>query len=171
MAKYIADSGSGKLIEVQPITTSAGAGDANKIVQTDSSGKFDISLLPAGIGAEVSIVPSFENLTAGNFINLFSNAGTVNSRKADATTNAKNAHGFTLATVTSPASSTIYGISTKNTALAALIPGADYWLATTAGGVTTTAPQASGNYVQELGTTESTTAMVFSNVKFGWTKV
>jgi hypothetical protein len=170
MAKYMADS-AGKLVEIQPITTSAGAGDASKLVQTDSNGRWDISLMPAGIGAEVSIVPSFENLTAGNFINLFNNGGTVNSRKADATTNAKNAHGFTLATVTAPASSTIYGISTKNTALSALTVGADYWLATTAGGITTTAPSATGNYVQELGTTESATAMVFSNVKFGWTKV
>jgi hypothetical protein len=170
MAKYMADS-AGKLVEIQPITTSAGAGDSSKLVQTDSNGRWDISLMPAGIGAEVSIVPSFENLTAGNFINLFNNGGAVNSRKADATTNTKNAHGFTLATVTAPASSTIYGISTKNTALSALTIGADYWLATTPGGVTTTAPSATGNYVQELGTTESATAMVFSNVKFGWTKV
>lgn len=170
MSKYIADV-SGKLTEIQPVTTSAGAGDASKIAQLDSAGRFDISLMPVGIGAEVSIVPSFENLTAGNFINLFNNGGTVNSRKADATTNTKNAHGFTLATVTAPASSTIYGISTKNTALTGLTLGVDYWLATTAGGVTTTAPSAAGNYVQELGTSESATAMVFSNVKFGWTKV
>jgi hypothetical protein len=170
MAKYMADL-LGKLTEVQPITTSAGVGDADKIAQLDSSGRWDVSLMPVGIGAEVTIVPSFENLTAGNFVNLFNNAGTVNSRKADATTNAKNAHGFTLATVTAPASSTIYGISTKNTALTGLTVGTDYWLATTAGGVTTTAPSSSGNYVQELGTSESTTAMVFSNVKFGWTKV
>ena len=171
MAKYMADSGSGKLIEVQPITVSTGASDATKIVQTDSNGRFDVSLLPVGVGAEVSIVPSFENLTAGNFVNLFNNAGAVNSRKADATTNSKNAHGFTLAGVVAPASSTIYGISTKNIALSGLTLGADYWLATIAGGVTTTAPQATGNYVQELGTSESATAMVLSNVKFGWTKI
>lgn len=169
MSKYIQDT-AGKLVEVQPITTSAGAGDASKIAQTDSTGRFDVSLMPVGIGAEVSVVPSFENLTAGNFVNLFNNAGAVNSRKADATTNAKNAHGFTLAGVTSPASSTIYGISTKNTALTGLTLGADYWLATTAGTIVTTAPSATGNYVQEVGTSESATALVFSNVKFGWTK-
>jgi hypothetical protein len=169
MAKYMADV-LGKLTEVQPIIVSSGASDAAKIVQTDSSGKIDISLLPAGVGAEVSVLPSFENLTAGNFVNLFNNAGYVNARKADATTNTKNAHGFTLATVTAPANGTIYGISTKNTALSGLTLGADYWLSTTAGGITTTAPSATGNYVQELGTSESTTAMVFSNVKFGWTK-
>lgn len=170
MAKYMADS-LGKLVEIQPITASAGAGDANKIVQTDTTGRFDVSLMPTGIGAEVSIVPSFENLTAGNFINLFNNAGVVSSRKSDATTNAKPAHGFTLSTVASPASSTIYGISTKNTALSGLTLGADYWLATTPGAVSTVAPSATGNFVQEVGTSESLTAMVFSNVKFGWTKV
>lgn len=170
MAKYFADS-SGKMVEIQPITTSAGAGDGTKLAQLDSTGRFDISLMPVGVGAEVTIVPAFENLTSGQFINLFNNAGAVNSRKADATTNAKPAHGFTLANVTAPASSTIYGISTKNNVLTGLTLGGDYWLATTAGGVTNTAPSGSGNLVQELGTAESATAMVFSNVKFSWTKV
>ena len=170
MAKYFADA-SGKMTEVQPITTSAGAGDASKIIQTDSSGRLDVSLMPAGIGAEVSVVTASEILTAGNFINIYNNAGTANARKADATTNAKPAQGFVLSGAASAASATVYGISTKNTALTALTPGSDYWLATTPGGVTLTAPQATGNFVQELGTSESATAMVLSNVKFGWTKL
>ena len=170
MAKYLADS-SGKLTEVQPITTSAGVADASKIAQTDSTGRFDISLMPVGIGAEVSVLASFENLTAGNFCNIFSDSGTPKARKADATTNAKPAHGFVLSNVTAPANATVYGISGKNTALSSLTIGADYWLATTAGGVTATAPSSAGNWVQELGTAESATEMVFSNVKHGWTKV
>lgn len=170
MAKYFGDV-SGKLVEIQPITVSAGVADASKIVQTDSTGRFDVSLMPAGIGAEVSVLPTSENLIAGNFVNIYNAAGVATARKADATTNAKPAQGFTLAGVTSPASATVYGISTKNTALTALTPGSDYWLATTPGGVTLTAPQATGNFVQELGTSESATAMVLSNVKFGWTKI
>ena len=170
MAKYFADV-SGKMTEVQPVSASAGAGDSGKIAQLDSTGRWDVSMMPAGIGAEVSVVVTSENLTAGNFCNLYNNAGVATARKADATTISKPAHGFTLASITSPASVTMYGISTKNTALTALTVGTDYWLATTAGGVTATSPSASGNYVQELGTSESATAMVFSNVKFGWAKV
>lgn len=107
MAKYIQDT-SGKLIEVQPITTSAGVGDANKIAQTDSTGRWDISLMPVGIGAEVSLLPTSESLVAGNFVNIYNLTGTATARKADATTNAKPAQGFTLASVTSPATATIY---------------------------------------------------------------
>ena len=170
MAKYIADS-SGKLTEVQPITTTTGASDAGKIIQTDSAGLIDISLLPVGVGAEVTVVPSFENLTGGHFVNIFNDSGTVKGRKADATTNAKPAHGFTLANVTAPANVTVYSISNKNTALSGLTLGADYWLSTTAGGVVATAPSSTGNLVQELGTAESATSMVFSNVKCTWTKI
>lgn len=161
MAKYFANT-AGKLKEVQPITTSAGVGDANKIVQTDSAGRFDISLMPVGIGAEVSIMPSSENLIAGDFVNIYLNAAAANARKADATANTKPASGFVLANVTSPANATVYGISTKNTALSALTIGSEYYLATTAGTITTTAPSATGNVVQFLGKSESATAMVYS---------
>lgn len=170
MAKYFADAG-GKMTEVQPITTSVGAGDASKIIQTDSAGRIDASFMPVGIGAEVSAVIASEILTAGNFINIYNNAGAANARRADATTNAKPAQGFVLGGVSALASATVYGISTKNTALTALTPGTDYWLSITPGGVTSTAPQATGNFVQEIGTSESATAMVLSNVKFGWTKL
>lgn len=170
MAKYFADV-SGKLVETQPITTSVGAGDAAKIVQTDASGRLDISVMPAGVGAEVSVLPTSESLVAGNFVNIYNSAGVATARKADATTNAKPAQGFTLAAVTSPSNATVYGISTKNTALTGLTPGNDYWLSTTPGGVAIAAPQAAGNFVQELGTSESASAMVLSNVKFGWTKI
>lgn len=168
MAKYMADV-SGTLTEIQALIVSAGVADASKIVQTDASGRLDISLMPVGVGAEVVVVPSFENLTAGNFINLFDNSGAVNSRKADATTSAKPAVGFVLSNVTSPAISTVYGISTKNTALSALTLGVQYWLAISAGGVTLTAPNSSGNIVQRLGTSSSLTDLVFDNTSY-WVK-
>lgn len=159
MSKYFANT-SGKLKEVQPITTSAGAGDASKLVQTDSAGKFDISLMPVGVGAEVTVAASSENLSAGNWVNLYSNAGTINVRKADATANTKPCHGFVIAGVTSPANATVYGISNKNTGVTGLTVGSDYFLDTTAGAGTTTAPSATGNVVQFLGRAETTTAIV-----------
>jgi hypothetical protein len=160
--KYIANS-SGKLKEVAAIQSSTGAPDADKIPALNSSGVFDISFMPPGVGAEVVIAASSENLVAGNFVNLHNNGGTINVRKADATTNAKPADGFVLANVTSPANATVYLISAQNTAVSGLTVGADYWLSTTAGAVTATAPSTAGNIVQRLGKAKSATELVFEN--------
>lgn len=162
MAKYLKNA-AGKITEEQPITTSAGAGDAAKIPQTDSSGRLDISLMPVGLGAEVVVAPASENLVAGDFVHLHNNAGALNVRKADATTNAKPANGFVLANVTSAANATVYLISQTNTARSSLTIGSEYYLSTTAGGVTTTAPSATGNIVQRLGVATSATSIVFDN--------
>lgn len=168
MAKYLSDS-SGIMTEVATITSSAGAGDSGKIPSLDSTGLLDISFMPVGVGQEVTIVVTSENLTAGNFVNLYSNSGTATGRKADATLSSKFAVGFTLANVTSPANVTIYGISNKNTQLSSLTIGSAYYLSTTAGGVTVTSPSGSGNIVQRLGIAESTTAIVYSDSGY-WVK-
>ena len=157
---------SGRLKEVFGLVVSSGAPDANKIVALDAAGKLDASVLPAGVSAEVTVCASFENLTAGDFVNLFLDSAVIKARKADATTNAKPAHGFVLANVTAPANATVYRISTANTALTGLTIGSDYWLSTTPGAATTTPPSATGNIVQELGRATLTTSMVFANEKF-----
>lgn len=158
--KYIANN-AGKLKEVSSIQSSAGAGDAGKIPALDSTGLLDISMMPVGVGAETVVVASSENLLAGDFVNLYSNAGTANARKADATSNVKPAHGFVLANVTSPASATVYLISNKNTAITGLTVGSDYYLSTTPGTVTTTAPSAASNIVQFLGRAITATSLPF----------
>lgn len=160
--KYLANN-AGKIKEVASIQSSAGAGDAGKIPGLDSAGLLDISMMPAGVGAEVVVVASSENLLAGDFVNLYSNSGTINVRKADATSNAKPADGFVLANVTSPANATVYLISAQNTAVSGLTVGADYYLATTPGTVTATAPSSSSNIIQRLGKAKSATALVFEN--------
>src|SRR5678815_3348876 len=88
--------------EVVALVVSTGAPDANKIVALDAAGKLDVSVMPAGVGAEVTVAASFENLAAGDFVNLFLSGGVIKVQKADATTNAKPAHGFVLANVTAP---------------------------------------------------------------------
>lgn len=154
----------GKIVELEALVTSAGAGDAGKIVATDSSGRLDISLMPLGVGQEVSVIAASENLTAGDFVNIWNSSG-AKARKADASSNLKWAVGFVTANVTSPANATIYGISNKNTALSGLTIGAEYWLSTTPGAVVNQAgvPTGAGQLIQRLGCAESTTAMVFSN--------
>lgn len=167
MAKYLSDV-SGVMTEIAAITTSAGAGDSGKIPALDSSGLLDISFMPVGVGAEVTVAASSENLTAGNFVNMYNNT-VINVRKADATTSAKPAHGFVLANVTSPANATVYGISNKNTAQSGMTVGARQYLATTAGNRTETAPSASGNIVQYIGIALSATAVIFPDESY-WVK-
>lgn len=156
--KYIYNN-SGQLTEKAAITTSAGAGDSGKIPALDGSGRLDTSMLPVGLSVETTSLPTSENLAAGDFVNIYDNAGTVTARKADASAgNAKKADGFVLAAVTSPASATIY-YGNLNTALTSLTKGSIYYLST-GGGVTTTAPSTATHIVQRLGKAISTTSLL-----------
>lgn len=148
---------SGKIKEIIAAVTST----PDSIVATDATGRIDVSFMPTGVGSEVITMVTSENLTAGDLVNVYSNAGVITARKADATTNAKTAHGFVLANVTSPATATIYLPSQTNSAVTALTLGAEYYLSTTPGGVTTTAPSATGNLVQRVGIADKTTEFVF----------
>jgi len=143
------------------INVSAGAGDANKIAKLDATGKFDSSFMPSGLAAESRAMTASEALSAGNLVNFFNNGGTINARKADATATGKQANGFVLAAIASGASGTVYPEEAVITGLSGLTIGATYFLHTTAGGLTTTAPSASGNVVQEVGIALSATELLF----------
>ena len=158
-AKYIKNN-SGQLAEVEAITTSAGAGDAGKIIGLDSSGKIDTSMMPSGIGADTEVMATSENLSAGDLVNIFDDSGTRKARKADAS-NGRRAHGFVLDAVTSPANATVY-LSGDITGLTSITPGVPYYLSgSTAGASTSTSPSTAGYLSQEVGYGVSTTAVVF----------
>jgi hypothetical protein len=153
---------SGVPTEEAALQTSAGAGDAGKIVALDSTGKIDSTMMPTGIGADTASIVSSENLAAGDFVNIYDDGGTPTARKADATTAGKEAHGFVLAGVTAPAAATVY-FEGSNDQVSGAVAGKVY-LATTAGGFVAAAPSASGNVVQQLGVATSATSI---NVEFG----
>lgn len=157
--KYIKNN-AGQLAEVEGTVTSAGAGDAGKIVALDSSGKLDNSIMPSGIGADTEVMATSENLSAGDLVNIWNDSGTRKARKADAS-NGRRAHGFVLAGTTSPSNATVY-LSGDITGLTSLTPGTAYYLSgATAGAVTDTAPSTAGYISQEIGTAVSTTAIAF----------
>lgn len=156
--KYLVPSGAG-LGQVEFLVTSTGASDAGKGVATDATGRLDSSVMPVGIGADTSSIIASEALSAGNFVNIYNNAGIANARKADATTSGKEVHGFVLAAVASGASATVYFNGT-NTAVTGATPG-NVFLATTAGSFTSTAPSGAGNVVQYIGCAVSATAINF----------
>lgn len=157
MAKYLENNG-GQIREVQPVTTSAGAGDAGKIVQLDNTGKFDITVMPSGIGVPTVALTTSETLAAGDLVNIWNNGGTANARKADAS-NGRRAHGYVLSGASSSTTATVY-VQDNLTGLTGLTPGAAYYLSTT-GTISTTAPSTSGHISQEIGTAISTTVISF----------
>lgn len=144
---------------VTAIATSAGVGDANKIVATGTDGRLHTSFMPVGIGASTEAIVASEALAAGDFVNIFNNTGTRNCRKADATNN-RPAMGFVVASVASAGTATVY-LQGLNTAVSGLTPGLIYYLATTAGGSTATAPSTVGQIIQVVGVATSTSAINF----------
>lgn len=152
--KYIKQE-AGRLKEVASSQASAGAVDAGKIISLNAEGKVDETMMPTGIGADTATVPSSESLSAGDFINIYDDAGTPTIRKADATTVGKEACGFVLDSVTSGGNGVVYFEGTNNQ-LSGLTAGIQY-LATTAGATIGTAPSGSGNVVQRLGYAVSAT--------------
>lgn len=143
---------------INAVDESAGAGDAGKTVILDSTGRIDNSMMPVGIGADTAVIEASEALAAGDFVNVWNDSG-AKVRKADATTAGKEAHGFVLAAVSSAANATVYFEGT-NTQVTGMTPG-NVFLATTAGLATSTAPSASGNVVQRLGFAVSATEINF----------
>lgn len=160
--KYIKQE-AGLLKEVEATTVSTGAANAGDVVSLDGQGKLDNSVLPTGIGADTTILPATENLSAGDIVNIYDATGTPSCRKADATTVGKEAVGFVLDAVTSGANATVYFEGT-NDQVAGLTVGLQFLDTATAGGITATAPSSSGNVVQRVG---FATAAISLNVEFG----
>lgn len=175
----------GRTRQVVAILTSAGAGDGEKIVATNTNGKIDDSILgaatsgnsvvvktqvdgtldpaimPTGIGADVKNMPASEALAAGDLVNIWNDAGTAKARKADAAAEGKEAHGFVKAAVASAATAAVY-FEGRITGLSGLTPGARQYLsAANPGALTTAAPSAAGNVVQWVGDAVSATELDF----------
>ncbi len=150
---------SGVITEVFGVQTSAGAANAGDVPVLDDTGRIDNSMMPVGIGADTAVIAASESLGAGDWVNIWNDAGTAKVRKADATTAGKETNGFVLAAVTSGNPATVYFEGT-NTQVTGQTPGPVY-LQTTAGTGGTTIPSASGNVVQSIGVAVSATAVNF----------
>lgn len=156
--KFLALVG-GRIREVIATVTSAGVTDDGKIVALGSDGRLDNSVLPVGVGVETKSITASENLSAGNLVNVWNSGGNFRVRKADATTQGKEAHGFILSSVSSGGAAQVYLEGTV-TGLSGLLPGR-YYLSTNPGEITDTPPAASGNVVQYVGNAVSATELTF----------
>jgi hypothetical protein len=152
-------SGLNKLVSA--ITASTGASDGNKILATNTSGKLDASFLPPGVELSVETMIASEALAAGDFVNIWDNAGTREARLADGSED-KPAHGYVIAGFALGASASIYTKGTNNQ-LTGLTPGVRYFLSdTTPGEATATPPsETSGHIFQVLGPAINATTIQF----------
>lgn len=148
MPNYNRIGANGKVEEVIATTVSTGVANAGELVQTNSAGQIDPSLLPTGFGDDIKSIVAAEALSAGDFVNIFNNAGVAEVQLADRT-NGREANGFVLQAVTigDPAQVFFEGV---NTALTGLVPGEPYFLGT-AGSVEATPTTTSGEILQCLG--------------------
>lgn len=138
---------------VTAIASSAGAGDANKVVATGADGKLDSTLMPTGFGGDSKTIIASETLAAGDYVNVFDAAGTANVRKASAVDATRPAHGFVLNGFAAAASATVF-FEGANTAVTGKVSGTQYVLSNiTPGAVVTVAAfvPAAGNIVQTVG--------------------
>lgn len=147
----------GRNREVSGVVVSTGAPNDGDLVALNAAGKLDESVLPSGVGVNTVSVTATENLVANDLVNI--HAGGV--RKADAVSEGKEAHGFVKSSVSSAASATIYLPGDTITGLTGLTQGARYFLSTTAGLTTSTAPAATGNVAQMIGIANSATSIIF----------
>jgi hypothetical protein len=104
---------------------SAGAADAGKIVALDSAGKIDPSMLT---DQDVSNLVAFENMAAGDYVNLFLDSAVIKARLAD-NSNDRPAHGYIDDTVTAAANVNVF-FEGSNTNLSGLTIGARQFLGT-----------------------------------------
>lgn len=158
-AKKYLSLNNGRIQEVQATVASTGAADDGKLVALDATGKLDNSVLPVGIGADTANVVASEALAAGDYVNIWNDAGTPKARKADASTAGKEAVGFVLTAVSAGGTASIY-FEGQNTQVTGKTPGARQYLsATTPGATAETPPSGSGNVVQLVGVATSATAI------------
>ncbi len=162
MAKILErDASTGGLKETLTVATSAGAASAGGIPELDSQGKIPANMMPAGIGADSTTVIASENLSAGDVVNLWNNAGALNARKADGTATGKPVDGFVNSAVASGANATVFFEGTINS-LAGLTVGSRYYLSgTTAGAVTAVPVTGTGKVHQYVGKALSATVLTF----------
>lgn len=160
MAKFLKIGTSGLVAEESTVTAGGGA-NANKVPALDSNGQLAESMMPSGIGADTVVVPTSENLSANEMVNLYNNSGAITARKADAGTNKYQAHGYVKASTTSPANATVYFDGACAGTFAATDAGKPVFLSDTAGASTLTPVSGSGKIHQMIGYVSATTGFDF----------
>lgn len=143
-------------IQQKEAATAGGSGYANQIVALGADGLIPPSML-GSVGTPSISATTSENLTAGDFVNLYYTGGAVNARKANATDTTRPAHGYVIATVSSGNPVDVYTDGFNSQVPIGSFTTADVgkrvFLDISAGVITLTPPtDTTGRLVQMLGT-------------------
>lgn len=103
-----------------------------------------------------------ENLTAGQFVNIWNNAGNLRVRRANGASAGQEVDGFVLSSFTSGQTATVYVAGINNAVSGLTVGDIVYMSATVAGGVQNTPPSANGQVAQKLGKVLSATSILFN---------
>jgi len=142
--------GNGVLQEAQALDSSAGSGSAGKIVCLGEDGRLNENMMPAGVAAETVVCKAgVGGLAANDVVYIHLVTTTLTADKADATNGTKRAQGYVKDVAEAGANVTVY--LDGELPGTGLTPGAKYYLTTTPGTVSATAPTGSGNMVQCVG--------------------
>ena len=157
MANFLTKTILGVQQLVSAISSSAGAGDAGKILETDSNGLIDPSFLPAGLGDQTGTANAATGgVTAGDFIYI---NGSGEVAPADNTSVSTAAIGYVLASATAGNPVTYYrwGVNTS----AVIAANTEAFLGTAGGFVTTPPAFAVGTICQSLGKSDVANSLTF----------
>jgi hypothetical protein len=140
MAKKYLELVNGKVATREATVQSAGASNAGEVAALDSTGRLDVTVMPIGVGPDVSQLETSDDLTPGQYVNIYDVAGAAKVRLADAS-NGRDAHGFVKEAFVTGAQATVY-FEGPNEDLSGLSIGSRQYLGV-AGQVTAT-PRTSG---------------------------
>lgn len=134
--------------------------------KADASSISSLTAATAGLTTLTSgfynTVIASQNLTAGDFVNVYANGGALNVRKASALDPTKFANGFVLTAASSGDPITVQFFGT-NTATTVSAPYTEVYLSdTTSGAYATTPPSATGSIIQPLGVAIPSVGVVFT---------
>lgn len=158
--KFGQHNGAGFIEEIEAVQV-GGEASANKIAALGNDGRFDETMMPPGVGADVVSLATSENLSSGDLVNIYDVAGTATARKANATDVTKPCDGFVLEASVTPGPATVY-LEGPITGLSGLTAGTRMFLsAATSGAFTATPPTGTGKVVQYIGKAVTATIINF----------
>lgn len=146
------------LLIVAPLNAGTSDSDPTANVYDDAVCMFIKGFFEQFAGQSKALA-AFEDLAAGDIVNVFTSGGVAKMRKANATDATKPAHGFVKDAVAAGSPGRFFMAGQINDARAGLTPGATYWLDVAGGGVVNAAPSAAGNLEQEIGVALSATEL------------
>lgn len=131
---------------------------ADVVLKTGPTGRIPMEVLPVGVGNDTGTLEVGETLDAGNLINIYVDGAVWKLRRANAS-NGRSADGYVEDSFAVGEQAPYYREGTNG--FVSGLTGKKVFLATTPGGVTSTAPTGAGVIQQPVGEASGATSFFF----------